>query len=411
MDAIVECCAGLDVHQKTVVVCVLRAPLDQKPKPEIRSFGTSTGELLELADWLAERRVSAVAMESTGIYWRPLWNVLEGNGYELTLANARKVKNVPGRKTDQRDAEWLTQLLRCGLVEKSFVPEVEQRDLRDLTRRRRKLLQEISREKNRVHKTLQDANIKLTSVISELFGASGRALLAALLAGSEITPELIASVVKGNVRKKVPELQDALWGRLRPHHLQMIRYSLEHIDFLERQVRSLEAEIEVMLQPFRAERDLLCTIPGIERSSAAEILAEIGTDMTVFPSEACLASWAGVSPGNFESAGKSKGGRTAKGNRNLKPALVQCAWAASHTKDTRLSGRFWRLARRLGRDGTKKAALATAHTLLRVVYYVLSTHNPYVEFGPTYGVRSAEARAQRLARELERMGYTVSKAA
>jgi transposase len=411
MDAIVQSCAGLDVHQKTVVACVLYGPLEEKPKGEMKSFGTTTGELLELADWLRDKEVSVVAMESTGIYWRPVWNVLEGNGYELVLANARKVKNVAGRKTDQRDAEWLAQLLRCGLVEKSFVPNVEQRDLRDLTRRRRKLLQDITQEKNRVHKMLQDANIKLTSVVSDLFGVSGRALLAALTERRDISPELVSAVVKGKLVKKVPELNDALVGRVRPHHRKMIAYSLEHIQFLEKQVKALEEEIDHMIEPFRVEVELLCTIPGIEKPVAAEIVAEIGTDMSIFPSEQQLANWIGVAPGNFESAGKSKGGRTPKGNRYIKSSLVQCAWAASRTKDTRLSGRFWRLARRLGRDARKKALVATAHTLVSIIYYVLSTGNPYQEFGPSYGARSAADREQYLARELQKLGYSVTKKA
>lgn len=411
MDPIVEKCAGLDVHQQTVVACVLRAPLDQRPRPEIRTFGTTTRELLELADWLETQEVTVVGMESTGIFWRPVWNILEAYSYDLILANARQVKNVPGRKTDQRDAEWLAQLLRSGLVERSFVPGVEQRDLRDLTRRRRKLLQQIGTEKNRVHKTLQDANIKLTSAVTDLFGVSGRSLLSTLLAEGEITDQTVLSMVKGSLRKKVPALMEALSGRIRPHHVKMIRFSLEHIDFLQAQVRTIEDEIEASMQPFRAQRELMRTIPGIDVASANEVLAEIGGDMRVFSSDAHLAKWAGVSPGNFESAGKAKGGRTTGGNRHLKAALVQCAWSASRTKETRLSGRFWRLTRRLGRDGKKKAAMATAHTILRIVYFVLLTGKPYEEFGPTYGARSAEARARRLVSELEKLGYTVSKAA
>jgi transposase len=411
MDAIVQNCAGLDVHQKTVVACVLQGPLDQRPKREIRKFATTTDDLLELADWLANQGVSVVAMESTGIYWRPLWNVLEGNGYELILANARKVKNVSGRKTDQNDAEWLAQLTRCGLVERSFVPEVEQRDLRDLTRRRRKLLQDITQEKNRVHKVLQDANIKLTSVVSDLFGVTGRALLNALLEKKKIDPELISSLAKGTLINKVPELSEALVGRVRPHHLKMIRFSIEHITFLESQLKTLEEEIDLMIEPFRVELELLCTIPGIERPAAAEIIAEVGSDMSVFPSEQRLAAWVGVSPGNFESAGKSKGGRTAKGNRYVKSSLVQCAWAASRTKNSRLAGRFSRLSRRLGRDGRKKALVATAHTLVRIIYFVLSTHSPYQEFGSDYGGRSPQAREQHLVLELRKLGYDITKKA
>lgn len=411
MEAIVERCAGLDVHQASVVVCVLRAALEQKPKPELRSFGTTTNELLELADWLAACQVTVVAMESTGVFWKPVWNILEGYRYQLILANARKIKNVPGRKTDQKDAEWIAQLLRCGLVERSFVPSVEQRDLRDLTRRRRRMLQEMTREKNRVHKILQDANIKLTSVVSNLFGVSGRALLTALVAQKELDAESIAAVVKGPLKQKLPALQQALIGRVRSHHLMMIRFSMEHFSFLEAQVAALEAQIEDRIRPFRAEQALLCAIPGLDRAAAAEVLAELGSDMAIFPSEAHVSSWTGLSPGNFESAGKSKAGRTGPGNRWLKSTLVQCAWAASHAKDSRLAGRFWRLARRSGRNGAKKAAVATAHTILRLIYYTLSTHHRYVEYGAAFGTRSVQTRAQKLAKELERLGYTVTKAA
>ena len=342
---------------------------------------------------------------------RPYWNLLEGKDYELILANARQIKNVPGRKTDQKDAEWLAKLLRCGLVERSFVPDVGLRDLRDLTRRRRKLLQDVTQEKNRVHKVLQDANIKLTSYVSDLFGASGRALLATLLEESEVSPQTVAALVKGNLKNKVPQILEALCGRIRPHHRKMIGFSLQHIEFLEAQVKLLEDEIEVMIEPFGAELELLCTIPGVEKATAAAIIAETGVDMSIFPSEAHLASWAGVSPGNNVSAGKSKGGRTAKGNKHLKSALAQSAWAASHTKDTRLAARFWRLTKRLGKEGKKKAAMATAHTIVGIVYYVLSTHNPYLEFGPSYGTRSLASREHRLARELESLGYQVSKVA
>lgn len=411
MEAIVESCAGLDVHQETVVACVLRAPLDARPRPQSRTFGTTTAELLELADWLGGQEVTSVAMESTGVFWRPVWNILEGCDFDLILANPRQVKNVPGRKTDQRDAEWLVQLLRCGLVRRSFVPAVEQRDLRDLTRRRRRLLQEMSAEKNRVHKTLQDANVKLTGVVSDVFGVSGRALISALGKGAEINAEHVHAMVKANLRSKVPALMAAIDGRIRPHHLKMIGFSLEHIDFLLRQVDAIEEEIEARITSFREARELICTIPGIKKDAATEILAEIGNDMSVFHSDAHLASWAGVSPGNFESAGKSKSGRTAKGNRHLKSALVQAARVASRAKDTRLRGRYLRLKRRLGRDGDKKAVVAVAHSILRIVHFILSTGRPYVEFGPDYGAASSEARARLLVAQVERLGYTVTKAA
>src|SRR6266542_224505 len=275
-----------------------------------------------------------------------------GPGVRAAAGERPQGQERPGRKTDQRDAEWLAQLLRCGPIERSYVPAVEQRDLRDLTRRRRRLLQTLAAEKNRVHKTLQDANVKLTTSVSDIFGVSGRALVQALRSGQKLDSEEVLALLKGKLRQKAPEVAAALEGRVRPHHLEMIEFSMDHIDFLERQVQVIEERIEATLAPpFREARDLICSIPGIERASATEILAEIGIDMSVFHSEAHLASWAGVSPGNFESAGKSKSGRTGRGDRYLKTVLVQAGWAASKTKATRLSGRYQRLARRLGRDG------------------------------------------------------------
>ncbi|MNC10907.1 Transposase [compost metagenome] len=309
MDAILERCTGLDVHQDNVVACFLFGPLDKKPSKETETFGTTTKELLRLLDWLQERECSHVAMESTGVYWKPVWNILEDN-CRLTLANPERIKNVPGRKTDYNDAHWIALLHRCGLIEPSFVPEQAVRDLRDLTRYRRKLLQNVTQEKNRVHKILQDANVKLTTYLSDIFGVSGRALLESVANGEKLQEEGIRSKVKSTVKRKVPELVEALNGRLRPHHRKMIHRHLDHIAYLQHEIGELEREIHSMLMPYREEMDLLDTIPGIDQEAAASILAEVGPDMTHFPTDGHLASWAGVSPANHESNGKKNEKRT-----------------------------------------------------------------------------------------------------
>jgi len=306
MEAVLECCVGLDVHQETVVACVVFGPLEHRPKKEIKTFGTTTPELLTLADWLEERKCSHVAMESTGIYWKPVWNILETGPFQLILANAQRIKNVPGRKTDVKDAEWIGQLLRSGLIEGSFVPPVEIRNLRDLTRYRKKLLQDTTQEKNRIHKVLQDANIKMTTYISDIFGVSGRNILECLLNGEVITAENITKMVKGKIRSKVPGLVDALNNRLRRHHREMIRFSWEHLKYLERTIVDVEVIIEQCLNPYQQDIDLLDSIPGVGHTAATVMIAELGTDMSVFPTDRHVSSWAGVSPGNNESAGKKK---------------------------------------------------------------------------------------------------------
>ncbi|MGF7050823.1 transposase [Paenibacillus sp. DS2015] len=305
MDAILERCAGLDVHQETVVACVLVGPLDRKPKQEIKTFGTTTKELLRLLDWLTEQECSHVGMESTGVYWKPVWNILEGS-FTLVLANAQRIRNVPGRKTDVKDSAWIARLLRCGLIESSFVPPEDIRDLRNYTRYRRKLVGDATAEKNRIHKILQDANIKLTTYVSDVFGVSGLALLQSVVNGEVLEAETIKSMVFTSLKKKVPDLIEALNGRVRTHHRTMIRMHLDHLEYLEKQLQELEQQIDNLVNPYRNEIELLITIPGIQKDAAASILAEIGTDMSIFPTDAHLASWAGLSPGNNESAGKKK---------------------------------------------------------------------------------------------------------
>lgn len=304
IEAILERCAGLDVHQETVVACILYGPLDRAPKSEIRTFGTMTEELLALADWLTDMQCTHVAMESTGVYWKPVWNVLEAFDLELLLANAHHIKNLPGRKTDMKDAEWIAKLLRSGLIEGSFVPTVEIRELRDLTRYRKKLVHNATAEKNRIHKLLQDANIKLTTHMSDIFGFSGRLLLQKLVDGEVITMEFLETHMKGALKHKSAKLLQSLNGRLRKHHRDMIRYSWEHLQYIERSIFNVELEIQNRLSSKREAVSLLTTIPGINEQAASIIIAEIGTDMKHFKSDGHLAAWAGVSPGNHESAGK-----------------------------------------------------------------------------------------------------------
>jgi transposase len=312
MDAILERCAGLDVHQETILACALTGTLDKKPQRTIQTFGTTTKELLQLADWLSEKQCTHVAMESTGVYWKPLWNLLEGS-FEILLANPQRIKNVPGKKTDMKDAEWIAQLLRCGLIEASFVPPEDIQDLRDLTRYRRKLVNDATAEKNRIHKILQDGNIKLTTYVSDVFGVSGRALLESIMNGEVLEPDGVRALVKSHLKKKVPQLVEALNGRVRTHHREMIRMHYDHLTYVEKQITVLETKIEKLLNPYKKEIDLLDTIPGIDKGAAASILAEIGPHMSVFPSNGHLASWAGLSPGNNESSGKKRAPEPEKG--------------------------------------------------------------------------------------------------
>lgn len=307
MEAILERCAGLDVHQETVVACVLFGTLDQSPKMEIRTFGTMTDELLSLGEWLTDMQCTHVAMESTGVFWKPVWNVLEAFELELLLANAHHIKNLPGRKTDMKDAEWIAKLLRCGLIEGSFVPPIAIRELRDLTRYRKKLVHDATAEKNRIHKLLQDANVKLTTHMSDIFGTSGRILLQKVVDGEVITLSFLEQHMKGTLKHKSPKLLQSLNSRLRKHHRDLIRMSWNHLLFIEQSIKDVEQEIRERLATKQEAVDLLVTIPGVNEQAASIILAEIGTDMSQFKNEHSLSAWAGVSPGNHESAGKKNG--------------------------------------------------------------------------------------------------------
>lgn len=402
MDAILERVAGLDVHQETVVACAVYGPLDRNPKKETKTFGTTVKELLELQDWLADLKITDVAMESTGVFWKPVWNILEGE-FTLVLANAQRIKNVPGRKTDISDAAWIAKLLRAGLIESSFVPPVEFRDLRDLTRYRRKLLSNATSEKNRIHKILQDANIKLSTYVSDVFGVSGRALLNSILNGEVLDQDEVRALVKTSLKKKSPQIVEALNSRMRPHHQKIIQMHYDHLEYIEERINELENEISKLVTPYREEMDLLITIPGIQKDAAASILAEIGIDMSQFPTEKHLASWGGFSPGNNESAGKKKGSRSTKGNKGLKTVMCQVAWAAMKTKESRLSSFYYRLVKR---RGPYKANMALAHLLMRIIYQVLKEKTPYEELGWDY-LPTKERKTDYFIRKLKNMGYEV----
>lgn len=403
MEAMVERCCGLDVHERTVVACLLVGRSDQKPRREIRTFRTFTRDLLALRDWMVSEGCTHVAMESTGIYWQPVYAVLEG-AFELIVGNATHIKNVPGRKTDVKDAEWIAKLARHGLIRKSFVPPQPLRELRELLRYRRKLVESRSAERNRLLRLLETANIKLASVASNVFGASGMAMLCALLLG-ESNPEQMADLARGVLRKKRSDLVLALEGRLEEHHRFVLRLQLARLAKVEQDIMLVEQRVASRLEPYQAQLDLLMTIPGVDWITASVLIAEIGVDMGVFGSVGHLASWAGLCPGNNESAGKHKGGKARKGNVHLKTALVEAAQAASHKKGSYYKDKYYRLR---ARRGPKRALIAIAHKLLTAVYHVLSRNQPHQDLGDLYLDHLAKKRVtHQLVRRLERMGFVV----
>lgn len=400
MEAIHKNCAGLDVHKKSIAAAVI---VEGRAKA-IRTFGTMTADLLELSDWLMSCGVTHVAMESSGEYWKPIFNILENN-FEVILANAQHISKVPGRKTDVSDAEWIADLLRHGLLTASFIPPVGQRELRELTRFRSTFVMERATLVNRVQKVLESSNIKLASVATNVLGVSGRAILEAIISGTA-TPEEMAELSKGKLRSKREELSRALQGRVKPHHRFILTELLSQIDGLDETIARFDHEIEAYCRPFEEAVALLDTIPGVARETAENIVAEIGTDMSRFPTPDHLASWAGVAPGNNESAGKKRSGRTRKGNKPLGVALNQAANAASHTKNTYLSAQYHRLA---GRRGKKRAVVAVAHSILIISYFILQRHVPYFELGSDYfDKRRPETTVKRLVSRLEHLGYQVS---
>jgi transposase len=374
MEILNRCCAGLDVHKKTVVACVRTVGPDGKAETQTRTFGTMTAELLELADWLEGRGVRQVAMESTGVYWKPVFHLLEGR-FEAMVVNARHIKNVPGRKTDVQDAGWIAELLQHGLLRPSFLPPPPIRELRDLTRQRAQLVRDRATVVNRVQKVLEDANIKLASVATDVMGVSGRAMIRELIAGTTAADDL-AALARARLRAKLPELRLALDGRVSDHHRFQLRMLMEQVEHLEGWIAELGARIEALMRPFEAASRKLAMIPGVGRQAAEVIVAEIGDDMTKFPTAGHLASWAGLCPGNDQSAGKRRSGKTTKGSQWLRTTLIQVAWAASHTKETIFAAAYRRWAKRLGK---KRALVAVAHKILVVAYKLLKDGKDYEE--------------------------------
>jgi transposase len=371
---------------------------------EVRTFGTMTADLLALNDWLNGQQVEQVAMESTGVYWRPVYNLLEAD-HEIILVNAQHLKTVPGRKTDVKDSEWLAELLRHGLLKASFIPPQPIRELRELTRYRKTLVQERAQEANRLHKVLESANLKLGAVATDVLGASGRDMLAALLAG-EHDPVVLAELARGRLRAKLPALRLALEGRVSAQHRVLIRHVLAHIDFLEEQLAQLTTEIEAALTPFAEAAALVQTIPGVAQVAASAIVAEIGTDMSRFPTAGHLASWAGLCPGNRQSGGKRLSGRTTPGNVWLRAVLGEVAWSVTHTGGTSLAALYHRLARRRGKH---KAIVAVAHSVLVSIYHMLRDHHPYRDLGPDYFDHLDTTRLQRhYVHRLEQLGCSVT---
>lgn len=404
METIYKCCAGLDVHKKTVACCVRRMGADGTLDTKTREFGTMTADLMELVASLKAQGVTHVAMESTGVFWKPIYNMLEAH-FTVALVNAQHVKTVPGRKTDQTDCPWLAQLLQFGLLKPSFIPPRWQRDLRDLTRERTQLTQEESRVANRIHKVLEDANIKLGSVASDILGVSGRDMIAALIAGEQ-DPAAVAELARRKLRGKIPEFKRALHGAMREHHRFQLQLLSDQLAALEGLIQRLDRRIAEWTEAYGEPMKRLDEIVGIDRRVAEVVVAEVGVDLSPFPSDVHLTSWAGICPGNDESAGKRRTGKTRKGSRWLRQALVQAAWAASHSKNTYLAARYRRL---VGRRGKKRALVAVAHSLLKMIYHLLQNGTAYRDLGGNYFDRLNPERLTRyLVKRLESLGHKVT---
>jgi transposase len=403
MEVLYTRCCGLDIHKKSVVACLIITEPGQKPVKETRTFRTMTADLLALADWLSDMGCTHVAMESTGVYWRPIYNLMEGL-FELLLVNAQHIKAVPGRKTDVKDADWIAELLRHGLLRGSFVPSRPQRQLRELTRHRTTLVQERARTINRMQNVLEDANIKLASVVTDIRGVSARSMLEALIAG-ERDLSVMAELARGRMRSKRAELQEALRGHFLPHHRFLLTEHLSHIDYVDEAIDRVSQAIEEHLADEQEAIALLDTIPGVSQRTAEILIAEIGTDMSRFPSAKHLASWAGMCPGQHESAGKRLSGKTRKGSRWLRQVLVEIAHVAAKTKDTYLAAQYRRIA---ARRGKKRALVALGHTVLGIAYQLLTRKQPYHDLGVAYFDKLEHNRVKRrLVHRLERMGYEV----
>ncbi len=434
MEVVHPRCCGLDVHKKSIVACRLTSREAGTPEKEIRSFATTTRAILELADWLTDAKVTHVAMESTGVYWKPIYNLLE-ESFQLLLVNAAHIKHVPGRKTDKKDAEWIADLLRHGLLSASFVPPRPQRELRELTRYRTSLIQERAAEVNRLQKTLEGANIKLASVVSDVMGLSARQILASLVSGQTDRAQL-ADLAKGRLREKLPQLQEAVWGSFGAHQRFLVGQQLAHIDDLEKSLAAVGAEIERRLAtppeppqpgekveaataetaresggeaavtPAQEAMARLMTIPGVGRRTAQLLVSEVGLEMERFPTHRHLGAWSGMAPGNHESAGKRKSGKTRKGSRWLRAGLVEAAQAAGRTKGTYLGAQYKRLVARLGK---RRAAVAVGHTQLVIAYHLLKEGTEYEELGANYfDERERRTVEQRAVKRLEGLGYQVT---
>jgi transposase len=400
MEVTYERCAGLDIHKKTVVACVV-TPEGQ----ETRTFGTMTRDLLALADWLLEHQVTHVAMESTGVFWKPIYNLLEGLELTLLVVNAAHIKAVPGRKTDVKDAAWIADLLHHGLLRGSYIPERPQRELRELVRYRRNLIHERSRVINRIQQVLEGANIKLSSVATDIVGVSGRAMLEALASGSE-DPQALAALARGKLRAKGAALQEALQGLIGEHQRMMLKSQLRHLDFLDEEIAQLDQEVAARMGPFEEAIQVVDEVPGVGRRVAEEVLAEVGTDMSRFPTADHLASWARLCPGNNESAGKRKSGRTGRGNPWLRSTLVEAARGAARKKGSYLAAQYRRLA---ARRGDKRAIVAVAHTILVTIYHLLRHGTTYLDLGGNYfDERERQATLRRVVHRIERLGYKVT---
>jgi transposase len=403
METIIERCCGIDVHKKTITACLMTGAAGKPPKKTIRTYSTMTQDLLACRDWLVSEGCTHAVLESTGVYWKPLFNVLE-EAIEVVLANARHIKNVPGRKTDVKDCEWLAQLLRHGLVRGSFIPPKPIRQLRDLTRYRQKLVQQRSSEINRLQKFLEDANIKLSAVLSDINGVSAQEMIQHLIA-DDMDPQQMAELAKGRLRNKLPELEKALVGYLSDHQRLLLKVSLQMIGSFDEAIAKLSQQIDVQMKPFESTAERLQTLPGVKKNCAERIVAEIGVDMSRFPSDAHLSSWAGISPGNNESAGKRYSGRITPGNKWLKSCLTEAAWAASRTKKTYLKARYHRLA---ARRGKKRAIVAVGHKLLIMAYHIIKEQSTYQELGADYFERiNEEAVIRRLTLRINKLGYNV----
>ena len=404
MDVLYLQCCGLDVHKKTVTACLLTSTEGPEPLKEMRTFRTMTADLLALADWLQQAGCTHVAMESTGVYWRPVYNVLEGQ-CELLVVNAQHMKAVPGRKTDVKDAAWIAELLRHGLLRGSFIPSKPQRQLRELTRYRSTLIQDRARALNRLQAVLEDANLKLASVVSNIYGVSARAMLEALIAGQRDV-EVLAELARGRMRAKRAQLQEALAGRVTAHHSFLLTEHLSFMESLDEAIERVSGEIDQRLTAEQEAIALLDTIPGVGQRAAEILIAEIGTDMSRFPSAKHLASWAGMCPGNHESGGKRLSGKTRKGSRWLRQILVEIAHGAAKTKNTYLAAQYKRIA---ARRGKKRALIAVGHTVLTIVYTMLTRQQPYQDLGAAYFDQQDQQRVERrLVHRLERLGYQVS---